>query len=785
MSARGGRGAHGVALAGQGEGLPELTMRRLIMRESQMSKRANRWAVAAVTVMALWAGLSGMARADQQNEQAVLEAFQKGISFYETGEYAKAKAEFDRLLSMEPGAKTALKMRDMAELGQFIEMRAHEELAPEASKIADLMLRAAREQYRSVSGIEALLEQFQSDDLATYGKARAALISHGPYAVPYLLELLAIDDASKQEIVGRTISALTAAHKDTCLPLIRALQGCENSLLRERVAAVLGQIGDRRALPALKAACEQEPADSAVKEAAAKAIQAITGKRAEEIEPCAELYLSLGAAYLKEDKVLVGYTYGLSADVWQWDPSGADLAHRVAYETVPSYLYYQRMATQTALDGLALDPGNQGLRALLAASLARQWALCEYFKSAPIRFGGAEVAADVKQRAAELAEALSVQAPVTIQLMPAPVLARALTATLAVGDPSASLVLVRALADKLQAAGPEAPDKQTADALMGALDSGDRNVRYEAAIALVRSCPTGTCGDAEKIVQALKGALGAAVQRNVLVLMNDFDMRNNLVTIIRSSGVATTETEVASDRIGFALSLQPAVDMVVLSGNVSQGTFNEVFRLLAQDPRTKSAPLYVVVDPKKPAADLSTYDEVARVLSPDDLRPAVIQPILDSEVLAQSRSAFTEQEEAIVLKALDALSAVSPLNTEYPLKALEPAIIKALTGYSEPVTTAALGALAAFGTDAAIVPVSNVIGGSGSAAVRVAACHSAAALLKRSEKPAPQDVVDVLKQALASDEQELRRAAADALSAAGLPAEQLLSLVCTEGLASK
>ena len=49
------------------------------------------------------------------------------------GDYAGAKAAFGQVLATEPGMATALKMRDQAELGEFLKMTGNEQLAEDGS----------------------------------------------------------------------------------------------------------------------------------------------------------------------------------------------------------------------------------------------------------------------------------------------------------------------------------------------------------------------------------------------------------------------------------------------------------------------------------------------------------------------------------------------------------------------------------------------------------------------------------------------------------------------------
>ncbi len=741
---------------------------------------AKRLGIALALTMIFLGGVVGLASADQQQE--ILNAFKQGITLYKVGDFAGARERFDRVLAMDPGMQTALKMRDMAEFGQFAEMKDTEELGEVAEKVLDLMTRATRQRKRTLEDPAALIEDFESQDLATYGKARIALTGHGPYAVPYVVPLLALDVEESQTVVARAVSLLADLHPDAVMPLIVALENAGDSLLKARIADVLGQIGDERAVPALMMLAGDEAALQDARTAAMEAVRSITASGPGQRGSATAQYIALADAYLREDKDKVGYTYGLTAEVWDWNPDGEELPDRIVYEQVPNYLYFQRMATEVALGGLAADPGATELQALLAASLVRQLALCEFFKSAEVRLGGREIEQQVRQEAAQRAEELCVQVPVALHMLATPVVGRALQLTLELGDGSASLYLVKAIDAKLAAAGPGALDELTAQALVSALGSGDKDVRYNASVVLVSAAPDGEGLPAEEVMQVMGAALKAASDRTALVAMDNFQMRNKLVHVLRGAGVATSESKVVDVLIEHTLSIEPSVDIVFLSGNLPEQKFARIVALLKGDPRTKAAPLYVVVDPTEEAPEMAAFDQIEQVLRPDALRAEALAPILQEQVFARSRSAFTDEEQALVLKAAEALDEVDPLATAYPLVMVEPALVKALRGYGEEVSAAAAEALAGFGSPGSAAPLAGLVASDASQDLRVAACKALAAVLKRSDAPAGEDVVAVLKAGLDADAQPLRQVAAEALGAAGLGAEAQMTLLRTKAL---
>jgi len=750
-----------------------------------MSRGAMRCGIVLAVVIAFAAGLAGTVNAQEAKEQKILDTFKKGVTLYETGEYAAAKEAFSQVLAMEPDSQAALKMHDMAELSELFSMEGNAQLKSEVHRLLDLMTRAARERKRAIPDVEQVMKDFQSPDLTVYVGARVKLIGHGPYAVPYVVPLLALKAPDQQAIVAHAEGLLVNLQKDAALPLIQVLLGTDDTLLKARVAAVLGQIRDARAVPALLSVRDDPKSLPDVKDAASRALKDVTGKNPEELGTAVQQYVALGNAYFVQDEVKVGPTYGLTGDIWEWKPGGANLTQKIIAEEVPNYLYYQRMATEVALEGLALEPGNRDLEALLTAGLVREMALCDYFKSAAQAGLSKELADKVQKDATDRAATLDLEAPVVLRLLRTPVAARALEMLLSVGDSLATLFVVKAVEDKLVAEGPGALDPESAAALIAAANSGDKDVRYNAAIALVEASPLGDLVPTEQVMQVMSATLKAAAARNALILMDNFQMRNSLVTLLRGLGVETTECTVLAAQVQSVLSIQPSVDIIFLAGNGPDAKLARVVTALKEDPRTKSAPLYVVVDPAAPAPDMSKYQGIEGVLKPDDLRQEKLQPIIQEKVLAKKRSPFTEEEQAVVLRAARALGRVDPLKTRYALEILEPSLISALAGYSENVTAAVVANLSDFGDDACVEPLSKVAAGGGSLNLRVAALRAMAAVMKRSGVPATENVAGILKAALAGKDQPLRHAAAEAISAAGLPASETLRLLRKEGLGEK
>jgi tetratricopeptide (TPR) repeat protein len=745
-----------------------------------MTKHAKRWGAALVAAV-LAVGLVGTAWAQDTQDDALLAVFQQGITYYETGEYEQARGAFDQVLAAQPTLAMAVKMREVAELGVFFKMMENDMLGPQAEKLLDLMVRAVRQNLRIMEAPEQFVEDLRATEGERYGTAYVTLRSHGPYSVPYLLPLLGEAGTGELALVGRVISLLGGMQKDACLPLIQVLRHTDDALVKGRLAGALAQLADIRAVPALMAMWEDPGELEPVRREVGRAIRAITDAEPETLSSAVDQYISVGQSYLAEDSSRVGYTYGFTGDVWYWVPADTDDAATVLYEEVPDFLYHKDMAENLALEGLEIEPASTELQALLGAALVRQLAVCEQVRLAesPAEEAG-EVAAAQHEAAVERADMLADQIPMALRLMSTSTLARALDMALDVEDGAASLYLVKTLADRL-AARPMAAEPEAMDTLARAIDSRGRHVRYNAAVTLVASCPDGACGDPEKTMAALSATLRAATARTALVVIGDFQTRNTLGELLRDCALQAVEAPVNEGGIQAALSLQPSVDVVFLSANVPDLLFGRVLEMVQEDPRTRGVPVYAVIGPGDEVADVVHREGIAAVLPVDDLRPVKIQPIADA-VLARSLSAFTDEEEALVLKAVQAVQAVDPEATAYDLPMLEPALVMALTGYGEDVTRGAIGALVPFGSPEVLPHLGKIVAGDASTEVKVAACKAIVAVVTRTQAAVPPDTVAAVKNALVAEDAALQQAGAEALSVAGLEAGELVGLIRTAAL---
>ena len=721
-----------------------------------------------IVAIFLLGGVCLSVSAQQGDDSRILNLFEQGMQRYEARDYARAKAAFDQVLSLRPGSEVAMQMRQKAEIEQFAEMMTNEELAPVASRLVELMRWGAREKKRAVKNIDAVLEGLQSDDLKTYGSALNEVLGYGPYAIPYLLDFLSLEGKANHRIISRTKLAISSMHEEVGYPLVTALD-TDDDLLKTRLVELLGQVGDQKAVPALVAIIEDEQATEPQREAARAALKNIVDSDTA-LAGAVEEYGELAEAYLKENNDVIGYFDAAKGEVWTWDAGASEFRNKLTYDLVPNYLYYPAIGVRVALDGLELAPDDEGLQALMVAMVTVQMTRCNKVSSDDLsaRLGDDMVTDAMKEDAADRLKSLRQRWPLLCRMAGPGVVGRGVELALEAGEGPAALQLVKVLGAKSGLTADEG-----GDALLTALDAGDKRVRYHAAVEAVRHAPLGDFGEPEKVMKVMSAALKGAAAKTALLVVNDLNVRNKLAFLIRNEGLTTIGCEAVPSRINKSLNLQPSVDIIFLTADVSSARYDRVHTLLKEDVRTQSVPLYVVAGGE--AVDVASYSGIAGVLTPGQVRADKISSILKQEVLEERKAAGAAKSEELLMRALQALEPVPLKATDYPLTMVEPALLDSLRGYSEELEKVALRVLANIGSYDAVQPIGKIVGEPDSSTeLKVQACRTVATILRRSGKAAPRKTVGILKNALEEGAKELKEAAAEALGAAGLePSERL------------
>ncbi|MEO0480665.1 MAG: HEAT repeat domain-containing protein [Planctomycetota bacterium] len=231
----------------------------------------------------------------------------------------------------------------------------------EFASIANALLRRARpatvERSQDEAGIREAVALAVSNSTEEHSEGlRRIRANYGEFAVPALLGLASDPNAGRKSDLA--IATLIRLGNEAVPALSASLQSSD---LRTRSAAILalGQIGDRRAAPALASVVSAD--ESQTLQVAARRALANMGV---EGGNAAELHLAAARESLNLDvEQLIP-----SPVVWSLEDNAL-----VARE-VPAELYYSEVAKDHALQALALRPGSEPALQMLEATYSSQLA---------------------------------------------------------------------------------------------------------------------------------------------------------------------------------------------------------------------------------------------------------------------------------------------------------------------------------------------------------------------------------------------------------------------------
>jgi HEAT repeat protein len=738
-------------------------------------------------VLVLVTGIMGPGLLAQQDRRSeMLEHFKRGVDLYERGRYEEAAVQFDALLRMKPDMAVAMEMRKSVSLAMLIKMQREGKLEKPVQRILDIVTSATRAQLRNTEAIEKVIPDFESPEFEKHAKASYLLTFHGQYAIPCLLPYLAEPEKDRElpkDITTRALLTVYRMNPSACLPLIEVLKS-EDPDLRARAAVSLGYLKDPRAIAALQARAEDEGEIESVKDFATEAIRKITDQEPGDVPPAPQCYYNLALDYLHDKGETVGYIYEDVYDIWTWNADAETLKDKLVDVPVPSYLAFLKLAENNCIEGLRIQPDHAELNRLLVNVYYRQ--LAEVRRLAEMAdqpdFGGLDILKshieDAKKRLGEL----SWRVQVVARSAGPELLSAALQFALDEADAPGALLLIAALQDELVptvgSAGPGTP----AGSLINALEFGDKLVRYEAALALLRRGPGAEFGGAEPAMKVMATMLRSAAARNALLVVDDLQTRNKLARELRELGLSTVESSADMGRINNSLLLQPVVDVVFVTANLPGPTFAPVLKNLKADPRTMHAPVFLVLDTeraeKSGSVDPKAQEGIAGVIEAElivqeYLKKMVLKPLADAPA-----SDAAKAQDAFIKKGLEAIVPIDPLQTGYELaKYLEESVAKVTVGSSEEVKLLAIRALAGFGTKNSVRAVVGVVKAEETEAVRAAALKALGAIHHRAALEPDADTLEAVTAALKDASETVRVAAAEAYGLMNVPADKRLQVI--------
>ncbi len=639
------------------------------------------------------------------------------------GRKEDAVAKLREILSSDPSNEAALQLyQSISQDEWYMLMTEKGEIQQIARSILDRAKVERKERSRDDTTIRELVgiaTASDSDHAARQAAINKLIAEHGEFAVPALVEKLGNKDDEEGQI--QAVYTLSRIGSAAVLPLLEVLKSSDEVTV-QNAAAALHHIGDSRA----NAYMLHLAGDSRVN--VSTIAKSYLQKRGIKGDAVAAL-LADSRSYLKGN-VPPG---AFSEVVWTL------VDDKLVPTDVPGLVFPSELAKSCAAEAVRIAPASLEARSVLAQANLGQAQIIE----ASIAQGDESVkalegvAADLK--IAALASGIDS-------------LRSALEAGMQQGMAPVALGAIGALAAA------ESTETIGQSALLKALDSTNKQIKYAAAEALVRATAGVGVPAADKVVAVLGEAVAEEAVRTIQVIGETVETK---AAVAASSGVRGFAVDASANAVSGMRSLlvNPNVDVVVIHEILPDRQPEDVIGNIKKDPRMANTRVVIV------AKDV----EAAKARFGEDV--GVVQGPLTGENLV-----------AAVNTALDGVTTAGNARAEAYAQGASAALLT-LASKKAPIDAAldSLGNQLNRG-DAVAVPAAKALGLAGGAAqlnVLVGAMRDGASLdLKVAGAEAignvlarldgcPDDVLAALVAVLESkDDVKLRQAAAVALGKA-------------------
>jgi hypothetical protein len=399
-----------------------------------------------------------------------------------------------------------------------------------------------------------------------YGLAIVQLRQSGELAVPPLLDV--IRDPAKTSLHGPARRAILDLGRSSINPLVAATES-DNTALVGIVVGLLGDLGYDAAVPYLARLVESDKSSAEVKQAATEAITRLSGGNAGK---AGDLFYAQAEKQYYGKSSLVSDNRFPTANVWKWEGNDKGLART----PVPPAIFNDVMAMRHSEYALALGTGSDALSLWLAANYKREADLPQGEKDAT--------------RAADQPAAHYYGVTAGTRYLNA-ALARAIRD----GNSQVALAATKSLQEIVGDANFRAGNGgDSTGPLIEAMQYADRRVRFESAFTLARALPQTAFNGQELVVPLLAEAISQSGRPSVLAVFPSQEAVNGVIEPLKADNFVTAGATNASGALSAAAAL-PAVDVVVISSDLSPVDIETLLGLLQQSPKTRGAAKLFVV----------------------------------------------------------------------------------------------------------------------------------------------------------------------------------------------
>jgi len=682
--------------------------------------------------------------------------FNQAMKLLEQGKYEDARVALEKIIARNPDSAVARRLRDSAKqqviFNAFID--APQPTLETLKRFLSLAEQGRREWLRDEERISKLVNDVVEGEFDEMWLAIHELNLAGQHAVPELVDLLRQED---QEARTKVAMALISVGSPGVLPLCEALQTTDE-LTKQEIIFILGEIGDKKALPAL-AEISLAADKPSIRESAARTIEKIGGSAAKSPQ---EYYLDLANAYFTKDVSIIQS----SADdflIWNWDADSRKLVSR----RTPEYSYYLETAEICCYKALAVDIAYQKAYPLLLNIYVQQLntnrTLLEAVAAGLGEVSEAELEAITarKERAEDILRSARSFGKVNYY--------DALARALADSNTDSTVSIIGALAELGSSQDlpvpvetrhrhrDDLPIQADADSLVAALNSDAKLVRYHAAVALAGLADRSFPG-IEKIVPLLSQALGERGANVIMVADSNIQVLNQLRSRLTESGylVDTAADPASAVNIGFSV---PMKDVMVIDAELTQAIDTFI-----GDFRTQQIPIILLTTEDNAERTKIHYEDKVTAILSKPASEAELEALLKASIAEADRSSAKSTALNLNYLAANALANVNVYNTALPMGEAVPALVGALE-LPDAVRLEALKALANIADPVAQNPLASAAADTAnSLECRLSALEALKAIAVR-RGGIYSNVTETAQKLLVDSEPDIRTAAATLIGA--------------------
>jgi len=594
----------------------------------------GRCVIAACGAAVLLAAHAGKARAqgDEATVRKIEQFYTEAAHYFEIGRTDKARERLEQVLDLDPNAEEAWNIIRTVGNRLMIQMMTDPQMGRAPRVLWELGMRHELREKRKASYVKPLVDV--AIDPAQHPTERWKKIHElqevGQFAVPFLAD--ALGDVREHDNRAYARVAATRMGAQAVLPVIELLKasgegaGRREALMCENAALILGDIGDERAIAALKRVAEDEAESEHVRRFAYQALLRITGMDPAGLPKAQQYYYEKADRYMRE-------IAGVPAEAQQADGVVWKLVDgRLVDHQLPVYCWNEVMAEQACYDCLEIDPAFADIYPLLAEVLAAEIAevreLVDISQEKSLgRSLSAEEGTDLKERDKMLARAVlllnalgpgyvyagldkclvdgSGQANRDKRALPR--LAAIVLCEIAVSvDPHGDMLPKPGeVGDRRRGGRSEGGSKGAA--LIKALRYEDERVQNAAAIALAKINPPRPFEGAVDVVKTLGRAIGESGPLQILIVEEDPSIRNEIASKLRELDMSVRVVATAREGLAKAAGFPP-YDVILVSPKLS-GQDSTVWFLegLMDDARSRPVPVAVITSYQAREADAGMF----------------------------------------------------------------------------------------------------------------------------------------------------------------------------------